>query len=146
MMTLFHSGDPGTDHVLAVGPSPNPHTHEWSYEHGTTKRLATICGKRVPFANLFEFEPPKWDRKAAKIAADNWQWENDHRGLLVLMLGTKVCDAFGVKQPHWLTIYELNGDNQGMAVPHPSGLNRWWNDDTNIRAAKYMLRAMVEER
>jgi hypothetical protein len=30
-----------------------------------------------------------------------------------------------------------------IAFPHPSGLNRWWNDPVNEEAARMMLRRLA---
>jgi hypothetical protein len=142
--TRFHTGDVGYEHVAAFGSAPNPHSGAWNYEAGTTKRLQMLCGARVPFWNLFVKEPDNWSRESAARAATSWV--ETHEEDLVLMLGAKVCRAFGVMKPSWLEVYDLDYARtmQGVAVPHPSGLNRWYNDADNVRAAKYILRAMVD--
>ncbi len=128
--------------AMGVGPSPNPHS-EWSHERGTVGKLMALCDRQVPFYNLYETEPERWSRRDARQQAQAWMdWEqaNVIDTPTLLMLGTKVCDAFGVRMPKWLQVYRLQGNIAGMAVPHPSGLNRWWNDPRNEAMAAVALR------
>ena len=141
--TQFHEGDEGFRHLAAFGPSPNPHSSEWRYDRGTAGRLADLCGGRPAFWNLFDTEPEKWSKRRATSSAFDWSYTHDPR-IVVLMLGVRVCNAFGVRKPHWLLPYQLPSGRKGVAVPHPSGLNRWWNDPTNYRAAESMLRYLVK--
>lgn len=57
----------------------------------------------------------------------------------VLLAGRKVAAAFGVGRMPYLEWFRLRG---GMAavLPHPSGINRWWNDADNVARAREFLR------
>lgn len=56
---------------------------------------------------------------------------------IVVLAGKKVAKAFGVVAPYleWTT---LRG-RRVVVVPHPSGINRWWNDSKNVQALRKLL-------
>lgn len=129
------------DHVAAIGPNPNPHAKGyWHYDRGAALHLMELCGRPVPFYNLYAREPREWSRERAASAARRFVRAYSHRAVAVLMLGTKVCSAFGVTRPEWLRTYDIGDGMEGVAVPHPSGLNRWYNDPANRRRAEMVLR------
>ncbi len=59
----------------------------------------------------------------------------------VILLGQGVARAFGVRAPPltWRRV----GRREFAVVPHPSGVNRWWNDPKNVRRAKRFLRILA---
>ena len=60
------------------------------------------------------------------------------RGKRVLALGRSVAGAIGVKGP-WFE-WSLCKGFVGAAMPHPSGLSRWWNYPDNRRTAGEFMR------
>ncbi len=60
----------------------------------------------------------------------------------VLLLGRAVENAFGGRKPMpWMKWELIMPQAMKVAVlPHPSGVNRWWNETANKRAAKRFLR------
>lgn len=61
-----------------------------------------------------------------------------HRGVAVL-LGTKVCQAFGVDfRP--FSVMAMVGAWRAVIIPHPSGLSRAWNDPGAFERARAVLR------
>jgi len=87
-----------------------------------------------------------WPAKEAKQAAQQLLasgFLNDRA--LVVLLGTRVAAAFGLKRPKWFQETDLrlqtdlrlpDGATITVAVaPHPSGANWWWNDKTNAKQA-----------
>lgn len=132
--------------VVAFGPSPNPHQGgPWSWDRGTAKKLNSLVGRKITFYNLFEAEPEKWSREEARESAERWCLQYGPRlgnDVPLLLLGTKVCDAFGIENPHWLEVYASQLWRPMVAVPHPSGLNRWYNDPENEERARRMLWAI----
>lgn len=64
------------------------------------------------------------------------------RGQIVLLLGGRVTEAFGVHHEYFNEV-KLNGA-RCYIVPHPSGVNRWWNDQDNVKKATAFMRGIVE--
>lgn len=59
------------------------------------------------------------------------------RGRRVVFLGRRVSRSFG-GPTEWFE-WELTGRFVSAAVPHPSGLSRWWNDPGNKDRARRFL-------
>lgn len=105
--------------------------------------LRTLVGRM----NLME-SPGTWvARRAAEKA------EYLRRELLPLMpwntlvlLGRQVQDAFGIDR-HNVPVgsIELNEGLMASWIPHPSGLNRWWNDPANRELAAAELRRVLRD-
>lgn len=58
-----------------------------------------------------------------------------------VLLGQKVAACFAVKGEPLETVEAIG--KQFFLLPHPSGINRWWNDPENVRRAKETLRHFV---
>jgi hypothetical protein len=58
----------------------------------------------------------------------------------VLLAGHRVAAAFGVREGY-LREFVLQGVPAAV-VPHPSGVNRWWNDPANVARASAFLRGV----
>lgn len=65
------------------------------------------------------------------------------RGRRVIFLGRNVAEAFGFawKEP---MVWHQHVGFTAARLPHPSGVNLWWNDAKNVRAAAAFLRAEAE--
>lgn len=59
-------------------------------------------------------------------------------GRVVVLLGRKVAEAFGLKGLPYLQWCRHRG-GRVVVVPHPSGVNRWWNEAANVAAAREVL-------
>ena len=75
------------------------------------------------------------------------------RGRTVVLLGANVARAFGGPKFQYLGWYQLrNPDNlsdiicQATIVPHPSGVNRHWNNHDNRLIAAKFLRTLASRR
>lgn len=80
----------------------------------------------------------KFDMKKARAAAGRMLPRMV--GRRVILLGQNVAQAFGLEQNYleWVNVL----DARIAVLPHPSGVNRWWNDKTNLGMAKaFMLDA-----
>lgn len=121
--------------AIIFGSAPNPH-RGWSYSRGSAGRMEKLCGRRLRWFNIYEAEPERWDPVEAKVRAANWCMAQRGRSVPLLLLGTKVCAAFGIERPEWLEWYARALWTPMIAFPHPSGLNRWWNDPANAEAAR----------
>jgi hypothetical protein len=60
----------------------------------------------------------------------------------IIAAGLAVSMCFGVRNPAFLTTYQ-SGVLRIHVLPHPSGINLFWNDQTNVRAASRFLKAIV---
>lgn len=102
----------------------------------------------MPWYNLFDEEPAKWNRMTARANARAFcsEIERLKRSWTLILLGRKVCDAFRIEQPEWLGWYRSLDWGPMVAVPHPSGLNRWWNDKENERRAAVLLSSIATGR
>ena len=78
----------------------------------------------------------KWDRKKAAEKALEIIGETGPR--IIVMLGAKVTRAFMYKY-YVPFIYHQKYGKTMVTLPHPSGLNRIWNDEKNFRGARAMM-------
>jgi len=73
-----------------------------------------------------------------------------HPDAPVVLLGQRVSEAFGFPGCDVLEwSLPVHGTLQGRnvaVVPHPSGLNRWWNDLGNQVGARRFLRELMDGR
>lgn len=89
----------------------------------------------------------RWPRKEARARvlarADLYEGRP-----VVVALGKRVAGSLGVVKPANLTTRIVSlGNDDGVRVftlPHPSGVNRFWNDPTDAKRAALMLRAILE--
>lgn len=84
----------------------------------------------------FEFDLP-----SARIAAATiMKALNDDD--LVLLLGGRVAEAFGVHDNYFAKV--KLGRAEAYILPHPSGVNRWHNDPENKAKMTAFMRKIVE--
>lgn len=116
------------------------------------RRLADLLGispDQLPIAfnltNLFEHWPGgagpgrKGDRfpmTEAQTRAATWLKRNPET--VVILAGKRLARAFDVRPARYLSFFDQAG-RQFAIIPHPSGVNHWWNDDLNARRAKRFL-------
>lgn len=68
---------------------------------------------------------PRCDHTLASIAG----------GRRALLLGRRVAASVGCGRVPYLRWVDVGGV-EAAVVPHPSGVNRWWNDPANREAAR----------
>ena len=67
-------------------------------------------------------------------------------GRTAILLGKRVARAFGMARLGYFTLAPIRCGAAGIMpvwvviVPHPSGINRWWNDPANRKKAGGWLR------
>lgn len=133
-----------SDLILMIGENPGlSGDPEATLEGSVGKRLATYAGldwrdylDRTERRNLFPVYVDPWPRDEAR---DRAQRAFPYLiGRRTILLGQRVADAF---EFHWplLNWVEVGGVTVAI-VPHPSGLNRWWNDADNRSQARRFLR------
>lgn len=139
--------------VLVVGEAPS----RWMEEHGVTdplplagRELANLAGVPWPHGWYEKFEPlnvlSSWPGKQGKgdafpLTEDTLQAARRivdahfHVGRRVVLLGYRVRAAFGVYTLELFEWVQLNGAMVAVC-PHPSHVNRWWNDHANVLKAR----------
>lgn len=72
-------------------------------------------------------------RERASVLADAFA------GRRVLFVGRRVARAFGLRSDY--LVWNGNTRFEWAIIPHPSGINQWWNDPENVERAGRFLRA-----
>lgn len=139
--------------IVGEAPSKNEVT-ERPLEGRVGRRLAKCCGlsfedylERFVRVNLlhvrqdtkehgFLFDLPAAKKEAAQLMT------SFARGQIVLLLGGRVAEAFGVHD-HYFAKVAL-GKAEAYILPHPSGVNRWYNDVSNVMKMETFMRGIVE--
>lgn len=101
---------------------------------------------RVNLVNRFEGKVGKgdlFDKAKGRAAATKMLAAGDLNDRRVVFLGKEVAACFGVNAAflEWCSHTETNPPFIFMVVvPHPSGINLWWNEGANRRMAIATLR------
>lgn len=135
------------DRLVIVGENPHrtsvAHRPALSLTGSSGRNLCAWAGwpwltylRRTERTNLFLDPQPTWDAEEARRRAEA-MWFGDRR---VLLLGTRVARAFDADT--W-PIFEwrplLGWGAEAARIPHPSGLNRAWNDvDVRTQAREFL--------
>ena len=121
----------------------------------TGSRLAALCGLALQdyartFARVNVLE--RWPGKAGKGDAFDLPEARQRAALLrrrfvggrlVVLLGRRTARAFGLDSAYLLPL-RLSCATV-VVLPHPSGINRWWNEPENVRRASRFLRRVAKE-
>jgi hypothetical protein len=129
----------GADPAFALYPLP---------ERATGGRLAAILGmtasqylRTFDRANLLD-PGVRWRAMDARIAAH--RLPHDRR----ILLGRRVAEAHGVQfdcfEPYEIALGRSDRPAIVLVLPHPSGLNRMWNDPDNLRRARETVTEFLE--
>lgn len=123
---------------------------------GSGHRLARLCGLSVDEyletferINLYYDTPKKIDRPtrlAGEVTAS--MLKARFAGRRIILLGRGVASAFGFGDEDlmvWFRVVSWDTQDRTLfaLLPHPSGLNRWYNDVRNVRRAERFLRREV---
>ena len=92
--------------------------------------------------NLFDTAQPDWNGYRAEQHAAA-MFEVIDFDLPILLLGQNVARAFFVVRYPLLTWLDASLGEHLMIVPHPSGMNRFWNDLTNVDLARSLLHELI---
>jgi hypothetical protein len=93
-------------------------------EYLRTFQRVNLCGRR--------WDPREARRRAGELRSDP---------CTLVLLGRRVARAFDVDGPFLTTV--TAGLCTLHLLPHPSGLNRWWNDPGNAALAREFLAEVV---
>lgn len=126
---------------LLVGENPGANTHPdlplfpWP-ERSSAGRLLEMSGLTAGqyLGGLYRrnlVDEPRWSRSAGAHRARSIVTAlfEMPKGLRVVLCGSKVARAFGLRV-EWWTPVRLDSRQTCVVVPHPSGLNRVYNDDS----------------
>lgn len=155
--------------IAIVGQAPGPGGPGAPLMGRVGRRLAFLMGVGFPdeyvelFArtNLLDEHPGARGDKGDLFSVDDARDPADEILELLydigdselVLLGKNVASAFGMTRVEWLKRYDItigDGDEPPFVtirvsvVPHPSGVNRWWNDPKNRRAAGTYLRRVAK--
>lgn len=77
----------------------------------------------------------------ARVRADTRLRPRFVRGRTVVLLGRRVARAFHISAEY----FEAFGSYSATVyvVPHPSGINRWYNDAANVRKMRRFMRSLA---
>lgn len=141
--------------IVGEAPSKNEIT-ERPIEGRIGRRLAACCDMsldaflahfdRVNLLHVrqdtrekgFEFDGAAANHAAIQMRADN-AFVKDR---IVLLLGRRVAMAFGCPQGYFERWFI--DEAEAYVLPHPSGVNRWWNMAANEERMQTFMKAIVE--
>lgn len=100
---------------------------------------AKLASIGVEFHDSMNLCPPApqsepWDSETARVVASHVRERLAPSYDVVYLVGTRVARAFEMRP-----VALLHVDAPYITLPHPSGLNRWWNDPDNVSAAREVL-------
>lgn len=143
---------------LLIGQAPGRRTDPEEPLSGRCgARLADLCGvelpefmerfERVNLLDRFPGKAGKGDKfpidKARKAAIDVLLF-NPVRDRRVVMLGGNVAKAFGFPASEPMFWSRVDGAAFWVAFfPHPSGVNRWFNEPSNVSKARRFWTALA---
>lgn len=137
--------------LLVVAQAPSARSDPGEPLSGASgRRLAALMGvpheaflagsERANLLDAFPGKAGKGDRfpmSAARLAS--YGLVGAFAGRRVILVGSGTATVF--LGPRWPLLAWFNGFSARVAVvPHPSGVNRWWNDPANEEAARRFLR------
>jgi uracil-DNA glycosylase len=117
------------------------------FEGTPGRRLANLCGLTLDeflsifdTINVLERFPGKQGKgdsfpieearlHAAEIDVEKYD--------LVLLAGKNVAAAFG-----WVDAQYMEWRERFAVIPHPSGVNRWWNNPRNMESMRRFMRSL----
>ena len=121
----------GVDPAFALYPLP---------EHASGWRLCAILGmsfgEYLSAFNRVNLCSGRWSIRAARAEARVIAASPDHDA--VVLLGAKVCAAFGVQ----FKPFQRTG--RYAVLPHPSGRCRLWNDKASVVRARRLIKGVMK--
>lgn len=136
--------------VLFVGEAPGrtPGPAFWGRGGARIRALApSLAFKAI---NLLD----RWPGSAGRGARFPRRAAEDGRGRVlaacqgvpvVLFAGRRVARVFGLARAPYFRFVRLADGGRRAVVPHPSGVNRWWNDPANVRRARRFLGRLARD-
>lgn len=91
-------------------------------------------------AKGFEFNAAAAEREALRLRTTWGSFRIAYNPRVVILLGKRVARAFGVPQDYF-TLHRL--DHEFYVLPHPSGINRWFNEPANTEKFSAFLKEII---
>lgn len=152
-----------TGRILLVGEAPGPRGTGVPLAGRVGARLEALAGipegtlrERFDCVNLLPTWPGR-SGKASAFPAERTRGAAERLTALlaaepahgrVIFLGSRVARAFGragLEPCYWhATMFGKRAVDVAL-LPHPSGVNRWWNDSLNAAIARRFLRNALKE-
>lgn len=107
------------------------------------RRILGLSRPRYRALTRYNLCEGQWDLEEARGQAQVIL--HDHRGDVLVLLGRKVASAFRHRHARLLSIVDEVGHAPWVILPHPSGLNRLWNDGETERRTIALLREVAPE-
>ena len=139
---------------MIVGEAPsrtgNPRTPITGRCGETLARYSGLSGpefrRRFARANVLRFWPGESGAKGAAFPTAEatlraHAMRRRLRGRVVVMLGYRTAAAFRVRVRYFVPVAAFGGTV--YVVPHPSGINRWYNDRGNRLKMRMFMRLVV---
>lgn len=128
-----------TRHVnlLECYPGIQEHGSRFPREEGRLAALFLVEGLVHPDPS------PGWRRRFASTTSSRQAPAS--KPSFLLLAGKRVAGAFGIRRVDYLDEAHYVGVTglPAVVVPHPSGVNRWWNDPANRERLACYLRSLV---
>jgi hypothetical protein len=112
----------------------------WKMVHDVSGISRAEWCKRTDRRNLIDNK--HWDLQDAMMAAEGMR--EFAKGRDTILLGKTVLNLLGDHVVHPLRWYDRPEGTRVALVPHPSGLNRWYNDDVHRWATGAFLSEVLE--
>lgn len=127
---------------LIIGEAPSKHGdpdkpiegkigNRLAHAGGITFEDYMACFERVNLLHVRQEYSGKGSafNKAEALEHANKLQKQFVAGRTILLLGKRVAEAFGLNGDYF-DVHFVN-DAHVYVIPHPSGVNRWWNDPEN---------------
>ena len=143
------------DKIVMIGQAPSRgRSRKEPLTGASGKRLAQLAGLSTQeFRGFFDRANVlrRWPGKngkgdafpAAKARRGAVRLRRELAGRRLILLGSAVARAFGLRDHPLMTWFEHGGLTVAV-IPHPSGLNRWWNDSSNTVEAAAFLGDLID--
>lgn len=134
--------------LIGQSPSANGSPHAFKGDGSSARRLREMLGadvlKRFDAINLLSRYPGTvFPVALARASADDMLHGMRSRPF-ALLAGRLVAESFGVGGVEYFSWSMVRGVVRCAVIPHPSGLNRWWNDAANVDRARAFFGAVLE--
>lgn len=139
---------PAMGKILLIGQAPNRTGNPKAILEGRLgRKIADLCGitfdeyvelfDRINILDCWPGKSGKGDVFPKAEAARQAMRIKIHERDCVVMLGQGVARSFGIKAEflRWTFL----GSTRVLILPHPSGINRWYNDPQNTRKARKIM-------